>query len=158
LVRATAAAVAWAGEAGVAARLAAALVPGSPDAALHRAAADFRAGRREEGLGALRTLAAGHASGSAFLEGYLLGAASLEAGRPGDAARALRGFQRMNVPLAWMWAHARSLLLLARAEEALGRRGEARAVADRLARYWADAEPEDPLTMELRDLRERLRR
>jgi tetratricopeptide (TPR) repeat protein/tRNA A-37 threonylcarbamoyl transferase component Bud32 len=152
-----AAALAWGGNAADAARLASLLPATSPDAALYRAVAAWRAGRPEEALPTLRELSASHASGPSFLDSLFLGEVALEAGRADEAADALRRFQRMSPSLFWSsWAYPRSLLLLARAEEARGRVGEARELADRLARLWADADPDFPPLLELRALRERL--
>jgi len=157
LVRATAAVVAWSGEREAAARLAGAL-PAGLDADLHRAVAEFRSGRHAEGLEALRKVSSSHVSGSALVDAYLLGAAELDAGDAQAGAEALRRSARMSMPIGFLWARARGLLLLAQAEEALGRRDEARAAADRLSRYWADADPGDPDVVELRALRARLAR
>jgi predicted Zn-dependent protease len=152
-----AAALAWSGNADEAAKLAALLPPASPDASLHRAVAAWRAGRPDEALPALRDLSATHASGPSVLDSLFLGEVALEAGRVDEAADALRRFQRMSPSLFWSsWAYPRSLLLLARAEAARGRTGEAREIADRLARLWADADPDFPPLLELRALRERL--
>jgi tetratricopeptide (TPR) repeat protein len=153
----SAAAVAWAGEAAAARRLAGRLRPGSPDAALYRAVAAWREGRLAEALPELRRLAATHASSGARLDAYLLGEASLEAGRAEEAAAALRRFQRLWVPLRWMgWSYPRSLLLLARAEAALGHRDQARRAAAELASIWRRADPDYPPLAELRALEARL--
>jgi tetratricopeptide (TPR) repeat protein len=154
---AAAAAVAWAGAAVAAERLAALLPPSSPDAALHRAVAQRVEGSAAAALPALRVLSRTHASGSTYLDSFFLGEAALEAGRPDEAAEALRRFQRMSLPSSVLaWAYPRSLLLLARAEEAAGRLPEARAAAERVARTWRDADPDFPPLVELAALRSRL--
>ncbi len=154
---AAAAAVAWAGEEGAAERLAALLPPSSPDAALHRAVAQRVGGSATAALPALRVLSRTHASGSTYLDSFFLGEAALESGRPAEAAEALRRFQGMSLPSSVLaWAYPRSLLLLARAEEAAGRLPEARWAAERLARTWRDADPDFPPLAELFALRARL--
>jgi serine/threonine protein kinase/tetratricopeptide (TPR) repeat protein len=156
-IGAAAAALAWAGDAEAAAMLGAALPAGSSDAALCRAVTAWRAGRAEDVLPALRELASTHASGSGFFDSLLLGEAALEAGHPDEAVEALHRYQRMNVPIFWLGlGYPRSLLLLARAEAARGRTAQAREAADRLARIWADADPDYPPLLELQALRERL--
>jgi predicted Zn-dependent protease len=108
-------------------------------------------------LPALRVLSRTHASGSTYLDSFFLGEVALEAGRPEEAADAMRRFQRMSLSTSVLaWAYPRSLLLLARAEEAAGRRPEAREAADRLARTWRDADPDFPPLAELTALRARL--
>jgi tetratricopeptide (TPR) repeat protein len=154
-----AAALAWAGEPEIAGALAARLPPASADAALHRAVAAWRRGAPSDALPGLRSLSATHVSGPSFLDSLFLGEALLEAGHPEEAAAALRRFQAMSVSLPWLsWAHPRSLLLLARAEEGRGRLPEAREAADRLATLWAGADPDYPPLAELRALRARLGR
>jgi tetratricopeptide (TPR) repeat protein len=158
-VGSAAAAVAWAGEMEAAARLASPLRPALASAALYRAVVLRRESRLEEALPALRTLATTHASDSSFLDSFFLGEAALAAGRPEEAVQALARFQRMNVPVHVLaWAYPRSLLLLARAEEARGRLPEARAALERLGRAWSDADPGSPPLAELAELRERLAR
>jgi tetratricopeptide (TPR) repeat protein len=152
-----AAAVAWSGEKVDAERLAALLPPSSPDAALHRAVAQRVGGSAAAALPALRVLSRTHASGSTYLDSFFLGEAALEEGRPDEAVEALRRFQRMSLPSSVLaWAYPRSLLLLARAEEAAGRLPEARDAAERLARTWRDADPDFPPLVELAALRARL--
>jgi hypothetical protein len=61
------------------------------------------------------------------------------------------------VPLRWMgWSYPRSLLLLARAEAALGHRDQARRAAAELASIWRRADPDYPPLAELRALEARL--
>ena len=156
---AAAAAAAWSGETGAAGRIAELLSPSSPDAALHRAVSLRRAGKPEAALPALQELAATHVSGSTFLDSMFLGEAALAAGRPQEAAVALRRFGRMNLPLyALAWAYPRGLLLLARAEEASGRLPEAREAAATLAGFWRDADPAFPPLRELAEVQARLGR
>jgi tetratricopeptide (TPR) repeat protein len=154
-----ASAVAWAGERESAERLAGLLSTSSRDAALYRAVALRRDARPDEALPALRDLARTHVSGSTFLDSFFLGEAALAAGRPDEAVSALRRFQRMNLPTYTLaWAYPRSLLLLARAEEAAGRLPEAREAANLLARTWRDADPDFPPLAELAEVQARLAR
>jgi tetratricopeptide (TPR) repeat protein len=154
-----AAMVAWAGEAAGAARLAGKMERGSLDLALYRAVADWRGGRRDEAVVALQALAATHASGSSFVDGFLLAEACLEAGRADLARPALLRHEQRNVSLTWLAVtYPATLLMLATAEEALGRPEDARRTAARLERLWRDAEPGYPGLLRLRALEARLGR
>jgi len=156
---AAAAAVTWSGEGGAAVRIAELLSPSSPDAALYRAVSLRRDGKPEAALPALQELARTHVSGSTFLDSLFLGEAALAAGRPQEAAKALRRFGQMNLPIyALAWAYPRGLLLLARAEEASGRLPEAREAAASLAGFWRDADPDFPPLREFAEVQSRLGR
>ena len=153
-----AAAVAWAGDLEMAALLAKGLPAGSAEAALHRAVADWRAGRLDAALPELRRLASSHVSGTS-LDVLFHGEAALEAGRAEEAAKALRRFRGLLLPARWeAWARPWSELRLAEAELALGNTAKAREVADRLAVTWKEADPDYGPARRLRALRERLGR
>lgn len=80
------------------------------------------------------------------------------AGRDREAVEAFRQAQAAYVPLSmWRcWAFPRSLYLLARSYERLGRRPEALESVDRLLAIWSDAEPGLPLLEDARRLRSRV--
>lgn len=111
-----AAEVAWLGDAELAARLAAALPPGSALRRTHDAVARVRRGEVDAGLAELRDVAA---TSPVFTwrvaPVYLLGDLSAEAGRCAEAVEALRRFQSTWQPIAmWRsWALPRSQKLIA---------------------------------------------
>jgi tetratricopeptide (TPR) repeat protein len=133
--------------------------PVSCQAALFDAVAAYRRGEERKGLEQLRAVAA-----RAPLSVWRLGAIFLyadlaaAAGRDAEAVAAVRTFHRLYMPrLMWRsWAYPRSLVLLARSSERLGRIADACAALDRLAVSWERADPEQPLVSESRALRSRL--
>jgi tetratricopeptide (TPR) repeat protein len=150
-----AAVAAWAGEERTAALLAPAVPRLSPDdPVLLAAARDARAGRFDRALPALADLS--RRATRAHLAAWLLAEASLAAGNAADAAAAARRLRAMVVPSDYAFTLGRAGLVLARAEEALGRGDEARAAAAELAELWRDADPDYPPAAELRALRARL--
>ena len=89
----------------------------------------------------------------AFLLGELAAAEGLDA----EAVEALRRYQRLYPLGYWQsWAYPRSLFLMARSLERLGKRDEARAEVDRLLRLWTRAEPGLPGLAEARALQAEL--
>jgi serine/threonine protein kinase len=150
--------LAWLGDEEHARLLAADLPEGAPLAQATAAITRFRHGDRDKALAELRRISAATPVftwrvAPLFLYGSLLE----EAGRDAEAVEALRRFQALYVPLAmWRsWAYPRSLLLVARSNERLGRREEARREVERLLAGWAGGEPGLPFLAEARAIQAR---
>lgn len=91
---------------------------------------------------------------------FLYAELAREAGRFEEAADGYRRFQALYLPrtVARSWAYPRSLVGLAEAEAAAGRRDAARRTLDRLQAAFKAAEPDNPLLERVRALRARLGR
>jgi tetratricopeptide (TPR) repeat protein len=147
--------LAWLGDEAHARLLAADLPEGAPLAQAASAITRFRRGDRDGALSELgRISAATPVFTWRVAPLYFHGALLVEAGRDAEAIEALRRFQALYLPLAmWRsWAYPRSLLLVARSSERLGRRDEARAAIERLLADWARAEAGAPGLAEAREL------
>jgi serine/threonine protein kinase/tetratricopeptide (TPR) repeat protein len=134
------------------------LVPGSPYDRLYRAVVDWRRG---DASGAADRIAELMRQSPWVRYGAWFQAEALfEAGRYAEAVTALGRFQRtVYEPEGMMYrsgAYPKSLYLLARSYEELGRREEARAEIRKLLAMWKDADPDLPLLAEARALRTRL--
>jgi eukaryotic-like serine/threonine-protein kinase len=151
--------LAWFGDLGHARELASHLEPGSSHYQLFVAALDWREGRPDL---ARANLAAVESRDplpfpAMIAPAFLRAEVAADEGLDSEAVEALRRFQRLPFQPYWRsWAYPRSLFLLARSLERLGRRDEARAELDRLLRLWAHADPDLPLLKEARALRARL--
>ncbi len=134
------------------------LVPGSPYDRLYRAVVDWRRG---DASGAADRIAELMRQSPWVMRGAWLQAEALfEAGRYAEAVTALGRFQTVYDEREGLvyrsWAYPKSLYLLARSYEELGRRDEARAEIGKLLAMWKDADPDLPLLAEARALRARL--
>jgi lipopolysaccharide biosynthesis regulator YciM len=88
---------------------------------------------------------------------FLLGELAVEMGENQAAVEALQRFQSLLVHNPyWGWAYPRSVVLLATAQERLGRREEARATLAPLVARWKDADPGAPLLVEMTALCRRI--
>jgi serine/threonine protein kinase len=139
--------LAWLGDVEHARLLAADLPADGPLAATTAALVRFRSGDLEGGLADLRRISAATPVFSwriapLFLYGELLA----EAGRDAEAVDVLQRAQALYLPLAmWRsWAYPRSLLLVARSNEGMGRRSEVRQAIERLLAAWTQAEAGAP--------------
>jgi predicted Zn-dependent protease len=135
--------LAWLGDLEHARLLAADLPADGPLAAATSALVRFRSGDQEGGLAELgRISAATPVFAWRVAPIFLYGALLTEVGRDAEAIDVLKRAQALYLPLAmWRsWAYPRSQLWLARANERLGRRLEARQELGRLLATWARAE------------------
>jgi eukaryotic-like serine/threonine-protein kinase len=134
------------------------LVPGSASQELYLALVDAANGRGAQARARLQALESANplpreGMAPAFLLGELAAAEGLDA----EAVEALRRYLQLYPVGYWQsWAYPRSLFLLARSLERLGKRDEARVEVDRLRRLWAHAEAGLPGLAEARALRARL--
>ena len=133
--------------------------PGSSQYQLFAAAVDWREGRPAlaranlEALESRDPLPVEAMIAPAFLRAEVAADEGLDA----EAVDALRRFQRLPFQPYWRsWAYPRSLFLLARSLDRLGKRDEARAELDRLLRLWAHADQDLPLLDDARALKARL--
>jgi len=139
-----------------AAELARALEPGSPAEALYRGAVAWRSGRLEEAASTLRPLAESPED-FRHLALYALGDVEASRGRHAEALEALERFRgTFGGGYFKTWAWPRSLLVEARALDALGRRAEARERVRSLLEMWKRADPDLPLLAEAKALCARL--
>jgi predicted Zn-dependent protease len=132
------------------------LVPGSPYDRLYRAVVDWRRG---DAPGAADRISELMRQSPWVRHGAWFHAEALfEAGRYAEAVTALERFQSVYEGAAMYrsWAYPKSLYLLARSYEELGRREEARAAIGKLLALWKDADPDLPLLADARALRARL--
>ena len=141
--------------------LAANVEQGSATHELYLAAVEWRTGRPDVARARLRALEAREPLPRAQVPpSFLRGEIAADEGLDSEAVEALRDFQR----LAWQggiwrsWAYPRSLFLLARSLERLGRLDEARAELERLLTLWAHADAKLPLLQEARALEAQLGR
>ena len=151
--------LAWLGDPVHARELASHLVPGTSQYQLFAAAVDWREGRPAlaranlEALEARDPLPVEAMIAPAFLRAEVAADEGLDA----EAVEALRRFQRLPFQPYWRsWAYPRSLFLLARSLDRLGKREEARAELDRLLRLWTHADQDLPLLNDARALKARL--
>ena len=151
--------LAWLGDLVHARELASHLVDRSSQYQLFAAAVDWREGRHAlaranlEALESRDPLPVEAMIAPAFLRAEVAADEGLDA----EAVDALRRFQRLPFQPYWRsWAYPRSLFLLARSLERLGKRDEARAELDRLLRLWAHADQDLPLLDDARALKARL--
>lgn len=155
--RPLAAQLAYLGDPETSAEVGRTLVPGSPYDRLYRAVADWRRG---DASGAADRIAEVMRQSPWVAFGAWFHAEALfEAGRYAEAVTALERFQPVHEREGMMyrsWAYPKSLYLLARSYEELGRREEARAEIGKLLAMWKDADPDLPLLAEARALRTRL--
>lgn len=124
------------------------------DALERRAAGDLSGARA-----ALEGLATGGVDQNRQAALFALGETCHAAGDDPCALAAFESFRWIYYPYwqPWRaWAYPRSLLLSAKSLERLGRRGEARAVLDRLLETWGDADRSLRPLAEARALRSRL--
>ena len=135
------------------------LEPGSPAEALYRGVAAWRSGRLDESAAALRPLSE-RGDDIRIFATFLLGEVE---GARGHAAEALAAAERFRGMVAfgsgyWQtWARPRSLLVEARALDALGRRAEARDRVNQLLDAWKRGDRDAPILVEARALAEKLR-
>jgi tetratricopeptide (TPR) repeat protein len=150
--------LAWLGDSGHARELATHL--SSPSLTqLFTAAVDWRAGRHAVARANLEALEARDPLPIEALiaPAFLRAEVAADEGLDAEAVEALRRFQWLPVQTYWRsWAYPRSLFLLARSLERLGKRDEARTELDRLLRLWAHADPGLPLLKDARALKARL--
>jgi tetratricopeptide (TPR) repeat protein len=150
--------LAWLGDLGHARELATHLA-GPSQNQLFTAAVDWREGRHAlaranlEALEARDPLPVEAMIAPAFLRAEVAADDGLDA----EVVEALRRFQRLPFQTYWRsWAYPRSLFLLARSLDRLGKRDEARAELDRLLRLWAHADQDLPLLKDARALKAQL--
>lgn len=151
--------LAWFGDLAHARELASHLEPGSAHHQLYAAAADWREGRHALARANLEALEARDPLPIEALiaPAFLRAEVAAEEGLDAEAVDALRRFQRLPFQPYWRsWAYPRSLFLLARSLERLGKREEARAELDRLLQLWASADPDQPLLGDALALKARL--
>jgi tetratricopeptide (TPR) repeat protein/predicted Ser/Thr protein kinase len=142
-----------------AAELARALDPGSPAAALWRGTAAWRTGKLDEAAAALRPLSE-REDEYRILSSYLLGVVEAARGHPAEAlaaAERFRGMVAFGGGYWQTWARPRSLLVEARALDALGRRADARDRVNQLLDAWKRGDRDAPILVEARALAEKLR-
>lgn len=151
--------LAWLGELAHARELASHLEPGSPGYELFAAAAAWKEGHPAVARAILEALEARDPLpfGGVLAPAFLRGEVAADEGLDAEAVEALRRFQRLPVHPYWQsWAYPRSLFLLARSLDRLGKRAEACAELDRLLRLWAHADPGLPLLKQAQALKARL--
>lgn len=156
--RLLAAQLAYRGDLETSAEVGRTLVPGSPYDRLYRAVVDWRRG---DASGAADRIAELMRQSPWVMRGAWLQAEALfEAGRYAEAVTALGRFQTVyderEALVYRSWAYPKSLYLLARSYEELGRREEARVEIGKLLAMWKAADPDLPLLAEARALRTRL--
>lgn len=133
------------------------LEPGSPAEALYRGMAAWRAGRLDEAAVALEPLSERDDDWRIF-PSYLLGVVQAARGHPAEAVAALEKFRGIFGGGFWKtWAAPRSLLVEARALDALGRRTEAREKVGSLLEAWKRGDADSPIMKEARALADHLR-
>ena len=138
--------------------LAALLGPGTSNHELYLAMVEAQEGHGAQARARLRAVEVRNPQplggiAPAFLRGELAAAEGLDA----EAVEALRSFQGLYPVGYWRsWAWPRSLLLVARSLDRLGRREEARAEFDRFLSLWRSADAGLPSLAEARALRARL--
>jgi tetratricopeptide (TPR) repeat protein len=136
-------------------QLAAFLGPGTSNHELYLAMVEAQEGHGAQARARLRAVEARNPQppggiSPAFLRGELAAAAGLDA----EAVEALRSFQGLYPLGYWRsWAWPRSLLLVARSLERMGRREEARVELDRFFRLWRPADAGLPSLAEATVLR-----
>jgi serine/threonine protein kinase/tetratricopeptide (TPR) repeat protein len=146
------------GDMGHARELAATLEPGTSSHELYLALVEAQEGHGAQARARLRALEARNPQprggiAPAFLRGELAATEGIDA----EAVEALRSFQGLYPLGHWRsWAWPRSLLLVARSLDRLGRREEARAELDRLLGLWRSADAGLPSLAEARALRAQL--
>ena len=136
------------------------LYPGSPRERVYRAVVLWKKGDRAAALTALRKLAMENPWSTdvpVLPPSFLLGELAVEMGEDQAAVEALQRFQSLLVHNTyWGWAYPRSVVLLATAQERLGRREEARATLAPLLAQWKDADRGKPLVVDMRALCRRI--
>ena len=140
-----------------AAALARSLDPGSPAAALYRGVAAWRSRRPDDAVAALGSLSS-RSDEYRVIALYLLGEVEGARGHHAEALAAMERFQGTFGSGYWKtWAWPRSLLVEARALEALGRRADAREKVRVLLEAWRRGDRDTPIYREAKALAERLR-
>ena len=151
--------LAWLGDLAHARELAIHLPRSSSHYQLFAAALDWREGRPALARASLEALEARDPLPveAMIAPAFLRAEIAVDEGLDAEAVDALRRFQRLPFQPYWRsWVYPRSLFLLARSLERLGKREEARAELDRLLRLWAHADAGLPLLKEARVLKARL--
>jgi tetratricopeptide (TPR) repeat protein len=151
--------LAWLGDLEHARLLAADLPADGPLAATTAALMRYHSGDPDGALAELRRISSATPVftwriAPLFLYGELLA----RAGRDAEAVEVLQRAQALYLPLAmWRsWAYPRSLFLVARSDDRMGRRPEARQAIDRLLTQWAHAEVGAPDVAAAHELKMRM--
>jgi tetratricopeptide (TPR) repeat protein/predicted Ser/Thr protein kinase len=152
-----AAAAAMVGDLARAAELARSIEPGSPEEGLYRGMVAWRTGKLDEAAAAFRPLAE-RKDEDRIIALYALGEVELARGRHAEALAAMERFRGTFGGGYWKtWAWPRSLLVEARALDALGRRADAREKVRSLLEAWKRGDADAPILKEAKALAEKLR-
>ncbi|HET7753543.1 MAG TPA: protein kinase [Anaeromyxobacteraceae bacterium] len=153
--------LAYAGELREADALARPMYPGSPRRETYEAVVQWRRGDLAGARARLRTLFDRNPWTSPppqLPPSYLYGELLAEMGDDEAAVEALQTFHSLDFPIDdfWTWAYPKSLYLLARSQERLGRVADARATIERLLALWSRADPDLPMLAAARALHARV--
>jgi tetratricopeptide (TPR) repeat protein len=152
-----AAVAAMVGDLARAAETARSIEPGSPAEGLYRGMAAWRTGKLDEAAAAFRPLAE-RKDEDRIIALYALGEVELARGRHAEALAAMERFRGTFGGGYWKtWAWPRSLLVEARALDALGRRADAREKVRSLLEAWKRGDADAPILKEAKALAEKLR-
>jgi len=151
-------ALAYLGDLGHAAELAAGFKPGAVTEGIYRAMVAWRRGDAVAAKAGLRAAEELNSLPPYTLPpSFLRAEVSAASGEDAEAAEALLRYRSLPYFGIWQgWAYPRSLYLLARSFERLGQKDRALQEIDRLLLLWRDADPDAKLLAEARALRSRL--
>ncbi|HEX9186014.1 MAG TPA: tetratricopeptide repeat protein, partial [Vicinamibacteria bacterium] len=139
------------------AEMARSIEPGSPAEALYRGMVARRTGRPDEAAAAFRSLV-DRQDEFRIIALYALGDVEAARGRHAEALAAMEKFRATFGGGYWKtWAWPRSLLVEARALDALGRRADARERVRSLLEAWKRGDADAPILKEAKALAEKLR-
>lgn len=151
-------ALAYLGDLGHAADLAAGFRPGAVNEEIYRAMVAWRRGDLGAAKAGLRAAEEVDSRPDFTLSpSFLRAEVSASAGEDAEAVEALLRYQSLPYFGIWQgWVRPRSFYLLARSLERLGQKDRARQEIDRLLLLWKGADPDAKLLAEARALRSRL--
>ncbi len=150
--------LAYLGDMARAGELAASSAPDTADHQLYLALAAWRRGDTADAATRLRALDARNPTPfGAVVPSFLLAEVAADSGDDATVIAAVRRYQGLWPWGVWSgWAYPRSLYLLARSQERIGRVEEARDSVERLLALWSRADRDAPLLREAKALRDRL--
>jgi tetratricopeptide (TPR) repeat protein len=152
--------LAFVGDLEGAARFARRLEPGSIHAQEYQGIALWRQHRHDEALAILRAAERLDRTPATIAPAFVAAEIAAAAGRDAETVESIGRFHAIYEPLTiWRsWAYPRSLVLLARCQDRLGRVAESRAALARFLAMWRRADKDAPLLAEARALDARLAR